>query len=1181
VVPLAAPGTELIKGYRILERLGRGGMGSVYRALQVEMNRVVALKILRLPLAGIEQHVERLKREARLVGGFDHPNIVRGLEAGQSGPYHYFTMEFVEGESLRDRLQRGPAPEAEALRIVEQVLEALDHAHSRGVVHRDVKPGNVILTPDGLAKVTDFGLAKGPADFTLTQSGVTIGTPQYISPEQAREPSGVDGQTDLYSLGATLYHMLTGVPPHTSETLAGLLTKVLYEKPRTARQVYPRVSEGASFFAEKLMAKQKRHRYGAPRDALRDLRRLKAGHSIVPRDWAGDFEVQEVRRRYRRVTVAAVVLAAAATAGTIYFRDRAERARLDAMELAADNELAALQKEHAPGRRTEEGLRAEVDALKALTKGRFRGSRAAGEAGALLERRLEELSWWDRVRQLRGFTARTVQGRLFREALARIRSEEEEFAGAGDPARNALIAVEALREEVRGNAVLEGRAQVAAARRDLEQAHAGPGAAALAETRLRELRAHLLANVVEEEGSLPVRELDQVLDPLSEARALVEQYYLQAYRDLREGGAVREGRFLELRDALAVAAARIEDDPRLQDAFARLLPAPAVADLRGTAELPGALDREQRKVEEENRQANEAALAKAAAQAEAGDLDSAVETLQDAEAASIESLREPLAEVRTRYEARRREEQQRAERRRDEVLGEFFADLLRRDLEGALARLDAVLAKERPGSLVGETATSGHLLCVLLRDLVFEAARRGVEAAPDGRASLGFPGDPSRFERLRGVRTETAPGGEVFLVFEAPGAGVQRRPLRLLALQDLLALAGLEGDPPDPRQRLCRAALLIVEGETRTDAELGGAEALLHRVGGKVAGAGPMVEALLARSASIMGRRLAAQNDRNSQASGMHKTAQRRLADGDPARALADLESLLKPLFSGTAYVKEHQADIRSDLDRANRMLGQQDLRILYPSARILAISGRGGTILEWDFEEESGAGPMRDFLPPPEEGGCDALYRRADVAAIGAEPNGVLQFLAPERGSERRLRDSPLTILCPFTPSRRIVVSFKVSFARPYYFQVSICGTHVGIATDDGRRESGRGVFAWQSQDWRSPDDQFPDLYRHEYVSKHPELLKGPAPPGKNRYFQFDEAGRPYFVQVFWENHHAVLYVDGQKVWDQVLVVKNYRDSPPRIRLLSYTPCEIDGLLIEGEEAPDQIRDFLRRRKR
>jgi serine/threonine-protein kinase len=297
--PAPAPHpSEVIKGYRILERLGRGGMGSVYRADQIGMNRTVALKILRRPFGENPEHVERLKREARLVGALDHANIVRGLDVGQHGPYHYFAMEFVEGETLRDVLKkRAIIPEAEALRIVEQVCLALDHAHARGIIHRDVKPGNIIVTPDGMPKLTDYGLAKGPTDFTLTQSGVTVGTPQYISPEQAKDPANVDIQTDLYSLGATAYHMLAGVPPHTSDTLAGLLTKVLYEKPRTARQVNPKVSQGASFLVEKLMAKHRRHRYREPRDVLRDLRALAAGKSIVPRNWAGDFEVHEARRQ--------------------------------------------------------------------------------------------------------------------------------------------------------------------------------------------------------------------------------------------------------------------------------------------------------------------------------------------------------------------------------------------------------------------------------------------------------------------------------------------------------------------------------------------------------------------------------------------------------------------------------------------------------------------------------------------------------------------------------------------------------------------------------------------------------------------------------------------------------------------------------------------------------------------
>jgi tRNA A-37 threonylcarbamoyl transferase component Bud32 len=261
--------------YEVLDRVGAGAMGTVFKARHKRLNRVVALKVLKPSLARDKRYVDRLKREARIVASLSHPNIVTGFDLGEEGGYHYFVMEFVEGKSLRALLSEwGQFAEDYTRRVARQVAQALDHAYQRGVIHRDIKPGNILIDDAGNVKLTDMGLAKGPADLTLTRDGATVGTPQYISPEQARNPHDVDVRTDLYSLGATLYHMVTGVPPFGGDTMAELITNVLNELPVSPKAINSRLSEGMSLVIRKLLAKDLRVRYQTPRDLLDDLDRL-------------------------------------------------------------------------------------------------------------------------------------------------------------------------------------------------------------------------------------------------------------------------------------------------------------------------------------------------------------------------------------------------------------------------------------------------------------------------------------------------------------------------------------------------------------------------------------------------------------------------------------------------------------------------------------------------------------------------------------------------------------------------------------------------------------------------------------------------------------------------------------------------------------------------------------------
>ncbi len=297
-----------IAGYQIVERLGHGGMGAVYKARQLNLGgRIVALKIIRRSLSRNEAYIRRLQREARIVGGLDHPHIVKGIDLGESSGFHYFVMEYVEGETLRSMLQNGRVfSEEETIHIGEQLASAIDYYGQRGIVHRDVKPGNVVLTSDGISKLMDLGLAKGPEDSALTRSGATIGTPQYLSPEQAQNPRGADVRSDLYSLGATLYHMATGQPPFQGETVAEVLTKVLFGRRAPAAEVNPAVSERFSHLLERLMDRDPRRRYQSAAELLRDIRAVRAGREPEPPPAVGGVRLD--RRRTLALAASAIVM---------------------------------------------------------------------------------------------------------------------------------------------------------------------------------------------------------------------------------------------------------------------------------------------------------------------------------------------------------------------------------------------------------------------------------------------------------------------------------------------------------------------------------------------------------------------------------------------------------------------------------------------------------------------------------------------------------------------------------------------------------------------------------------------------------------------------------------------------------------------------------------------------------
>ncbi len=268
---------QRIAGYAVEGMLGAGGTSRVYLARQEALQRRVALKVFQVQAGAGANTAGRLAREARLLARLDHENIVRCYDFGQEGELFYLAMELVEGESLKQRLDReGRLGEDAAVALVTAVARALLHAHAQGIVHRDVKPGNVLLARDGRVKLTDFGLARGGEDLELTQPGTMIATPQYLSPEQVRNPRRADERSDLYSLGACLYHMVTGVTPHRGETLAEVIGGIVFGRVPPPETHCPGLSQPLSRVIARLMARERGRRYQSARELLEELGRLRA-----------------------------------------------------------------------------------------------------------------------------------------------------------------------------------------------------------------------------------------------------------------------------------------------------------------------------------------------------------------------------------------------------------------------------------------------------------------------------------------------------------------------------------------------------------------------------------------------------------------------------------------------------------------------------------------------------------------------------------------------------------------------------------------------------------------------------------------------------------------------------------------------------------------------------------------
>lgn len=271
---------QQIPGYVILAKLGSGAMATVYKARQLSLDRLVAIKILPQRYMNNQQFIERFYAEGKAAAKLNHPNIVQAIDVNKAGDYHYFVMEYVEGHTVFDDItKKGRYGEAEALQVILQIARALLHAHKAGFIHRDVKPKNIMITPSGEAKLADMGLARAVSDREAAdaEAGKAYGTPYYISPEQIRGEVNVDFRADIYSLGATLYHMITGRVPFEGSNPSAVMHKHLKAELVPPDHLNAKLSSGICEIIEVCMAKDPKQRYGSTSDLLEDLAAVAKG----------------------------------------------------------------------------------------------------------------------------------------------------------------------------------------------------------------------------------------------------------------------------------------------------------------------------------------------------------------------------------------------------------------------------------------------------------------------------------------------------------------------------------------------------------------------------------------------------------------------------------------------------------------------------------------------------------------------------------------------------------------------------------------------------------------------------------------------------------------------------------------------------------------------------------------
>ncbi|MCC6405680.1 MAG: serine/threonine protein kinase [Planctomycetes bacterium] len=357
-----------IPGYRIEGMIGRGSTGVVYRARQLAVDRAVALKVLHPELAGKGNAIRRLQREARTTARLTHPTIVSAIDMGETRGRWWYAMELVEGESLAERLRtKGKLSERETLRLLIPLVEALQHAHEHGVVHRDIKPANILVDTEGRPHLVDLGLALVEDDPAITRHGGTMGTPHYISPEQARNPAAVDIRSDIWSLGATFYHAVCGRPPFEGTSVAEILSGVLYARVQEPGELAPNLQRGFALVLRKCLSRAPERRYQTPKELLEDLELLRERRDVKIRASTLDPVAGDGGKRKRILLGAGLVLAVASGALAIWWPFGAKPAAGAGTETGASlGPWVELEGIAEKGRRSHDALAAAITEVRQL-----------------------------------------------------------------------------------------------------------------------------------------------------------------------------------------------------------------------------------------------------------------------------------------------------------------------------------------------------------------------------------------------------------------------------------------------------------------------------------------------------------------------------------------------------------------------------------------------------------------------------------------------------------------------------------------------------------------------------------------------------------------------------------------------------------------------------------------------
>jgi WD40 repeat protein/predicted Ser/Thr protein kinase len=369
----------LVPGYEILGELGRGAMGVVYKARQLSLGRLTALKVI---LAGAQAGLDdrmRFRTEAEAAGSLRHPNIVQVYETGEASGVMFFSMEYVEGETLKQRLRGTPQPARTAARLVEAMARAVDCAHQNGIIHRDLKPANVLTTADGTLKIADFGLAKRVGDILGTRKGQLLGTPPYMAPEQfSRKGGAVSPAVDIYALGCILYEVLTGRPPFLDAYLETLAVRVLREDPVAPRRLQPSVPRDLETVCLKCLEKEPSRRYASALDLAADLERFLNGDPVRARRQTAVERSARWARKHKEIAAALLVillLLLACCGGSLFAAAHFRQMAAEQHRLGLRN--GALARQSAVERRKAELMLADMDTEHGLQASEFGRDRDA------------------------------------------------------------------------------------------------------------------------------------------------------------------------------------------------------------------------------------------------------------------------------------------------------------------------------------------------------------------------------------------------------------------------------------------------------------------------------------------------------------------------------------------------------------------------------------------------------------------------------------------------------------------------------------------------------------------------------------------------------------------------------------------------------------------------------------